>query len=239
MRPVIKKPLLKMPDLEGEIWMEVPGWEGQYMASNKSRIKSLAGWRGSEKILKPVIRSGYPSVTFWKDGRHEHATVHRLVMSLFKDNPDNLPEVDHLFGNKMDMSLDHLEYVSSSDNKKRAYGLGLMVGRKGESHHLSRLKNEDVEDIFNSPLSYLQLSEKYNITTTAVGDIKIGKTWSHITGKEYVKMNRRRLSEKEILDIFYDNGTYRALGLKYDVAFSVIQTIKNRQSHLKVTEKLK
>ena len=42
--------------------------------------------------------------------------LHRLIAKQFIDNPDNLPEVDHINHNRTDNHLENLRFVSSSDN---------------------------------------------------------------------------------------------------------------------------
>lgn len=207
------------------------------MVSDLGRVKSFA--KGGERILVPVIRSGYPSITLWKSGRYEHWTIHRLVMFEFDGPaPEGLPEIDHLNGNKKDSRRVNLQYVSSSENKKRAYALGL-ADRKGEKHHLAKLKAENVLDIFYSTLSAIELADKYVITQGTVNDIKRGTRWSHLTGKKHEKTGVRRLTDEEVVSIFNDRGTYRALGEKYKVAFSVVQGIKNKKSHRIITKDMK
>ena len=43
---------------------------------------------------------------------------HRLLAQQFIDNPDNLPEVDHIDRNKQNNTLSNLRWVSRSDNLK-------------------------------------------------------------------------------------------------------------------------
>lgn len=213
-----------------EAWKDIKGWEGKYSVSDQGRVLSL---RGDWTMLKPVIRAGYPSVTLSGSGALQHYTIHRLVMDTFDENQMGLREVDHVYGDKSDARLGSLERVTSSENKKRAYRLGLM-DRRGEKHHLSRLVNDQVLYIFNSNLSYRELALKHGVTTAHISMIKTGKQWAHITGKIWQAKEIRRLTPKEVLDIYNDHGTYRELGEKYNVSFSVVESIKNKKSHSKI-----
>lgn len=221
-----------------EEWKNITDWEAMYMVSDMGRVKSLK--YGKERILTPVIRAGYPCVSFSRNNVIYHSTIHRLVMFEFEGPaPYGLDEIDHLNGNKLDSRLLNLQYVSSSENKKRAFRLGLMKAKKGEGHPLAKLKEENVLDIFRSSTTPNELAEKYKVSAATVNDIKRGERWGHLTGKKYEKQNVKRLKEEEVVAIFYENGTYRGLGKKYGVAFSVIQEIKKGTSHKKITKTLK
>jgi len=218
-----------------EQWKEVKDWEGKYAVSDQGRVLSL---RKDWRMLKPVIRSGYPSVTLWSNNIYQHYTIHRLVMDTFDENPLKLREVDHVYGDKMDPRLINLERVSSSENKKRAYKLGL-ADRKGEKHHMAKLTNESVLEIFNSSLTSSQLSKVFKVSAEEIQAIKRGERWAHITGKVYENKNVRRLTEKEVITIYNSNGSYRELAKIFGVAHSVVQTIKTGKSHCHITNTLK
>ena len=47
--------------------------------------------------------------------------VHRLIGMTFLTNPNSLPDIDHLNGNKRDNRLCNLEWKSKSDNMKAFY----------------------------------------------------------------------------------------------------------------------
>ena len=72
---------------------------------------------------------GYASFTAGRKGNRTRERVHRLVAKLFIPNPNNLPEIDHLDGNRMNSSKDNLEWVTHEENVKRAYRKGSYKGR--------------------------------------------------------------------------------------------------------------
>lgn len=83
-----RKPPAAEPDLPGESWLPVPGWEGLYEVSDKGRIRSLprktvSGWRGGN-VLKPGLDTrGYFFVILTYGRRREQFTVHALVAAAF------------------------------------------------------------------------------------------------------------------------------------------------------------
>lgn len=111
--------------LDGEMWdvLKVNGIEYPYWISDCGRLYSL----NSGKILKPSLdKRGYPQNTFYKTTKSTTTRrVHILVATHFLDNPDSLPEVNHIDGNKFNPHYTNLEYNTSKQNKQHAIKLGL------------------------------------------------------------------------------------------------------------------
>ena len=116
-----------------EIWKPIKNYENYYMISNKGRIKTISRYivyrEGTTpafvkgKILKPSIRPrGYKHIKLLDKRDFD---IHRLVAIHFLDNPNNLPAVDHIDGNKLNNNVNNLEWVSIKENNQRAYDLGL------------------------------------------------------------------------------------------------------------------
>ena len=97
-----------------EIWKDCKGYEGKYQVSNLGRVWSIK----SQKCLKPyIMNNGYKQVSLMcKNGKVKKELVHRLVAIAFIDNPNNLPQVNHIDENKENNCLDNLEWCDPKYN---------------------------------------------------------------------------------------------------------------------------
>jgi hypothetical protein len=71
-----------------------------------------------KKNLNFIPSNGYLHVAFYLDKKMCRNRVHRLVAKTFLENPSNLPDVDHIDGDKKNNRLDNLRWASKSDNAK-------------------------------------------------------------------------------------------------------------------------
>ena len=101
-----------------EEWRPLVGYEGNYEVSNRGNMKSLNyNHTGKENIMKPQKnRDGYLIIGLWKDGKAKWYLVHRLVASVFCENPHGYTEVNHLDEDKTNNCADNLEWCSRSYN---------------------------------------------------------------------------------------------------------------------------
>lgn len=116
-----------------EIFKEIPGYDGLYMASTLGRIYSIK----SDIYLSPTIQnSGYYLIGLYKNRVCKKHLVHRLVALTFLDNPENLPEVNHGEFGKLDNSVSNLEWTTRKGNQQDAYDRGLINPpvMKGKDH---------------------------------------------------------------------------------------------------------
>lgn len=117
-----------------EIWKPIKDYEGLYEVSNHGKIKRVIGWKGTNGAYrKPsgliaennTSKRGYKEVRLCKNGETRDFKIHRLVAQAFIPNPHNLPQVNHIDGNKGNNRVDNLEWVTSQQNIKHAYQIGL------------------------------------------------------------------------------------------------------------------
>lgn len=116
----------------------VKGFEGFYEISDAGVVRSIDRTisvinHGSEckrtdkgKIICPTLkRNGYLQVGLIKSGVRKYINVHRLVAIAFVPNQNNLPEVNHIDGDKQNNTAANLEWCTSKDNHAHAKEMGL------------------------------------------------------------------------------------------------------------------
>ena len=115
-----------------EIWLPIEGYENLYEVSNLGRVRSLERTviskngvtkKVSGKILKPMVNRGYLMVTLCKNGIVRNCYIHRLVSTAFLPNPDKKPQVNHLSEDKLNNSVENLEWCTAKENIN--YGTGI------------------------------------------------------------------------------------------------------------------
>lgn len=118
----MKDIITDIPDLEGEVWAEIKGYDEAYWISNLGRIKSYK-YKTPYLLVQTPNTSGYMRVQLSKDGKRQRPLVHRLVATYFVPNDDPLRKntVDHIDTDKSRNTYDNLQWLSLSDNIKRYY----------------------------------------------------------------------------------------------------------------------
>ena len=111
-----------MLNVQNEILLDIPGYEGIYQVSNLGYITN-----GAKALKTYRINSGYECLKLQKNGVIKSVLLHRVVAELFCSNPDGKPEVNHIDGNKSNCSASNLEWVTPSENKKHALATGLKI----------------------------------------------------------------------------------------------------------------
>lgn len=136
----------------------------------------------SNKFLTPFKdKDGYVEVTLnkirWK--------VHRLIASLFIENIDNKPFINHINGIKHDNRIENLEWATATENNNHAYCAGL--SSTGENSVKSILTEKQVLDIRlsykfrDSQYGCAALAKKYKVSEQTIRDIIKMNTWKHIS----------------------------------------------------------
>lgn len=162
-----------------EVWKDIVFGKGKYQISNKGRVKTLERTVNCgdkikmhipESIMKVRIKSGYVCVGLMVDGKYKQCTIHRLVATHFKENPLNLPCVNHIDGNKENNNDDNVEWCSYSDNQIHAYRLGLRNPLK--SYKVTDSQKSQIRDIYLSSNRLMrEIASDFGISKATVSRI--------------------------------------------------------------------
>lgn len=141
---------------------------------------------------------GYLSVVI----RRKTHMVHRLVAQAYIPNPEGKPFVNHLDGDKLNNSVENLEWCTAAENNKHARDTGLHIQAKG--HKLvysspeskkkalanlkdkSKLTPEEVRYVRSihvprsKDFSATALAKKYGTSVVAMAKIVKGETYKHV-----------------------------------------------------------
>lgn len=104
--------------IDEELFIEIiPGYE----ISNKGRLFTTKYFKKRKEISPTIKANGYLDVKLSNNGIKHHEYIHRLVAKAFIPNPNNLPEVNHIDGNKRNNNVDNLEWCSRLDNMQHYF----------------------------------------------------------------------------------------------------------------------
>lgn len=151
-----------------EIWKEIPGYEGMYQVSNLGNVRAMEHLVNSKggskrvspaKLLSPQFREdGYSSVLLCNNGVHKKWYIHRLVAITFLDNPDNLPEINHIDENPRNNRVNNLEWCTHKYNMS----CGTVPERIGSSNRGKR-RSDATKALFSKQRKGKKLSEYHKL----------------------------------------------------------------------------
>ena len=101
-------------------------------------------WKGGVLLKQYANPKGYRYVNNFKG---KSARVHRLVAMAFVQNPDGLPEVNHIDGDKLNNCASNLEWCTRKQNMAHAFATGLCKVRFGEDAPRAKLTDAQVSEI--------------------------------------------------------------------------------------------
>jgi hypothetical protein len=99
---------------------KIKNYEDYQISCNGVVINS----KGVELKCSP-FNHGYSRVGLSKNNKQKFFLRHRLVAETYIPNPNNLPEVNHKDGNKLNNHVNNLEWCTCSENHLHAFKLGL------------------------------------------------------------------------------------------------------------------
>ena len=133
--------------------MPAHGLENQYEVSNYGNVRNKYG-----RIFTPKkANNGYMRTSL---GMRRDYT-HRIVAEHFVENPYQLPEVNHIDGNKKNNFFKNLEWVTRKQNCEHASRNGL-INRTSESRKNTIKENRKIA-VENIKRPVAQLDDNFNM----------------------------------------------------------------------------
>lgn len=156
-----------MKTKEIDVWVDIPEYEGLYKINKVGQIKR------NERMLKTKInhKTGYCEICLSKNNKKKYYLVHRLLMIVYKKQPNGKDYVNHKNGIRADNRLENLEWVSCSENIKDGYNRNL--------HHRRVLTRKQASYVkaWIGEKSCAEIARELNVKPYIIYNIKYGKTY--------------------------------------------------------------
>ena len=168
-------------------WKDILGYEGKYQVSTKGEVYSEI----SGKILKQFYRGSRPDnkylvIQLWENNKQKTVSVHRLVAQAFIPNPNNLPCVNHIDGDKTNNCVENLKWCTYSENNYHAFHTGLKKIPSGTQNKNSKLTYDEVVEIKKSLIlghpefGTRPLAKKYGVDHKVIMDIYHNRKYQEV-----------------------------------------------------------
>lgn len=178
----------------GEKFKAVEGFEETYEISNYGTVKRLASGKKGAKHNTVI---GYPQGSLTKKGyrayklynlkgdKLQSIPAHRLVAKAFLPNPDNLPQVNHIDGDKLNNHVSNLEWCSNRFNYDHAVS-NCLIDNRGEKSGQNKYPETIIRLAHKTKgeMSASKFAARYGLSTSYTKSIRGGYRWKHIW-KEY------------------------------------------------------
>ena len=128
-----------------EEWKQLVDYKN-YEVSSFGQVRN----KKTGRILKPCNNGGYLYVGLSLNGQTKSFSVHRLVASIYLDNLDNKPHVNHKDKNRSNNHISNLEWCSALENNiHKSLNLVQTTNQNLKIWKIDILTNEKIE-LYNS-----------------------------------------------------------------------------------------
>jgi hypothetical protein len=169
-------------DEDSTVWRRTSiSADGKRMSAQVRRVKMTTHKKSGRVFFNMTFKGVTKSVL-----------LNRIVALRYLPNPFNLPQVNHIDGDKQHNYLRQptdelkaiwgeyqLEWSTGQDNEKHAHRTGLKTGR-GSQNSNAKLTAADVLEIRASEETPAELAKRKGVARSTISNILAEKTWTHL-----------------------------------------------------------
>jgi len=145
-----------------------------YLITNNGDIISK---KQNKKLRTTKNKGGYYLSFLYNNGKRHTLLHHRLVASLFHDNLENKPQVNHIDGDKSNNHPDNLEWVTPVENMQHSINVLGNLNKGGDRPKLNYKIAEEIRKKYDNGYNKSQLSRYYKVSRTSITKILIYKSY--------------------------------------------------------------
>lgn len=179
-------------DMTNQKWKPIilDGEESFYLVSNVGMVKNLR--TGNVSNGSPDAQ-GYNKVHIPYNGKSNPRRIHRLVAEAFIPNPENKPQVNHIFPKHYNKKrkcdwVGNLEWATAKENVSHSIENGLDANRaRGERGGTNKYTEEQIRmacKLLEDGYTSKEAARLVGIPKTTVDSIRCHGHWRHIS-KDY------------------------------------------------------
>jgi len=146
-------------------------FDGKYEVTEDGKIFSNVGKR--KEMKGKITNCGYRMIVLNVNGKKLYPLLHRLIAEAFILNPNNLPEVNHKDGNKLNNNVNNLEWTTTKQNLIHARDNGMLPATKINMDIANKIR----ELYKTKKYSCNELGELFGLKHTQIGYIIQNKRW--------------------------------------------------------------
>lgn len=124
-------------------------------------------------------RTGYIFYQLYKNKKMFNRPVHRLVADAFLEKTEGLNTVNHIDGNKLNNSIDNLEWCTLKYNHDHATKYGLKPsGERIATSKLTEICIKAIRAMIADGISHSKIASYFGVNKSTITMISTGSTWA-------------------------------------------------------------
>lgn len=144
--------------------------DGHFAVYEDGRVNRIVD--GVEIPVQFTTGTGYKAFSYKRS-----YLVHRLIAETFIPNPDSKPVVNHKDGNKLNNSVENLEWVTVKENVRHAVDTGLKGNRPSKCY--GKKKTGFYRARYNAGLTIVKAAAAIGVSPATICSWEYGKHKPH------------------------------------------------------------